>query len=80
MSDFPATVYVAMVADRHCDPEPYVFTTEAAAVAFARKWARDHARTPDDVEENQTPDGWLYYADHSTEGDCVWVTSKEIQT
>ena len=72
-----SAIYVAMVKDRHCDPEPYVFTTPEAAIEYARSEAHEYARTPEDVEE-ETIDGWLYYARYSCEGDSVWVVGKVL--
>ena len=72
-----STVYVAMICDRHADPEPYVFSSGAAAIEYARKKAHDGAHKPEDVEETPIP-GWLYYAAYSSEGDAVWVVEKEV--
>lgn len=71
-------VYVVMVDDRHDDPEPFVFTTAEAAIEYARQTAIDSATRPDDVEEEPAPDGWLYHARYSVEGDAVWVIEKEL--
>jgi len=71
------TIYVTMVADRHTDPEPYLFTTAAAAIAYAEAAAAENATDPDDIEEEPV-EGWLYYARYSVEGDSVWVLGKEI--
>jgi hypothetical protein len=73
----PATVYVAVIEDRHTGPEPYVFSSADLAVAYARRWAADFAHEPDDVEE-ELVDGRLYHANYSEEGDCVWVVEKRI--
>jgi hypothetical protein len=68
------TIYVVMVADRHADPVPYLFSTEAAAVEYAREAARDWL-----IEDDAGDDiGWLYYATHPTESDAVWVIAKEV--
>ena len=73
----PTTLYVAMIADRHTDPEPYLFETAEQAIAFAQAKAREGARTPDAVEESDI-DGWLYHASYSQEGDAVWVLTKTV--
>lgn len=73
----PLTVYVAMICDRHTDPEPYVFTTAEAAIDYARSCAVACAREPEDVEESAI-DGWLYHATYSEEGDSVWVIAKTL--
>lgn len=72
------TVYVAMIADRHADPEPYVFSTPEAAIAYARSQAAEFAHDPDDIDESHLPKGWLYHATYSVEGDSVWVIEKEL--
>jgi len=72
-----AAVYVVMIQDRHADPEPYVFSTAEAAIAYARQHALEYASSPDDVEEEPV-DGWLYHARYSGESDSVWVIEKEL--
>lgn len=70
-------VYVAMICDRHADPEPYVFSTPEAAIEYARSEAHEYAHSAEDVEESAI-DGWLYHATYSGEGDSVWVVEKEL--
>jgi hypothetical protein len=70
-------VYIAIVNDRHADPEARPFSTAEAAITYARAAARENARRPDDVEEHPI-DGWLYYARYSVEGDNVWVVAQEL--
>lgn len=71
-------IYVAMICDRHTDPEPEVFSTPEAAIEYARTQAQEGARYEDAFQEEETPDGWLYYAIYSMEGDSVWVIEKEL--
>ena len=71
-------VYVARVNDRHADPEPYVFTTPDAAIGFARSAALAYAHEAAYVEEGPPPEGWLYHATYSVEGDSVWVLAKAL--
>lgn len=71
-------IYVAMIADRHSDTEPELFAHREDAIRYAREWARDSAHYPGDFEEQETPDGWLYYATYSPESDSVWVLEKEL--
>jgi hypothetical protein len=71
------TIYVAMIADRHDDPEPYLFETADEAIAYARRTAQAFAHEPEDVEEASV-EGWLYYATYSVEGDSVWVLAKTV--
>lgn len=72
-------LYVAMIADRHADPEPYVFSTPEAAIEYARTKAHEYARDAADVEESNIPT-WLYHASYSPESDAVWVLEKELDT
>jgi hypothetical protein len=44
-------LYVAMIADRHSDTEPYVFSTPEAAIDYARAAATEYASMPSDVRE-----------------------------
>src|SRR4051812_49735657 len=43
-------VYVAMICDRHAEPEAFVFST-AEAIAYAQAQAYAFARSTSDVEE-----------------------------
>ena len=71
-------LYVAMICDRHADPEPFVFSTAEAAMAYARALAEEGAHNPADLDEPEVPDGWLYYATYSGEDDSVWVLEKTL--
>lgn len=70
-------VFVAMINDRHSNPEPYVFSTADAAIDFARDEALSRASRPGDFEERAIG-GWLYHATYSGEGDSVWVVEKNL--
>ncbi len=70
-------VYVAMIADRHADVEAHVFTSDRAAIAYAKQCVAAYARHPESVEEQEVA-GWLYYASYSPEGDAVWVVEREV--
>jgi hypothetical protein len=71
-------IFVAMICDRHADPEAFLFTAAEAAIQFARDTAHGYARSPEDVEESDIK-GWLYYATYSNESDSVWVLEKELE-
>jgi hypothetical protein len=71
-------LYIAMVNDRHIDPEPYVFSTAQDAIDFARRCARSYAYDPDEIEEHEPQGNWLYSATYSVEGDSVWVVEKTL--
>jgi hypothetical protein len=70
-------VYVAMIADRHADPEPEVFTTSEAAINYVERWAKAHARVPENIVEEEA-EGWLFCLEYSPEGDSVWVVEKHL--
>jgi hypothetical protein len=70
-------IYIAMICDRHTDPEAYPFSTAEAAILYARNEAEAYAYDADDIEEEQV-DGWLYHARYSGEGDSVWVVEKDL--
>jgi hypothetical protein len=70
----PTALYVVMVSDRHTDPEPHLFATEEAALAYARQAADGWL-----VELLGGHDGWLYYAEHPTESDSIWVIERTIE-
>jgi hypothetical protein len=72
------TIYLSMIKDRHTDPEAFPFSTAEKAIEFARAKAKEYALSPEDFEEHQTPQGWLYYATYSCESDSVWVLEKEL--
>ncbi len=72
-------VYVVMVCDRHTDPGAHVFTTPEKAIDYARAEVEELAHFPDAINERPSPpDGWLYLATYSDEGDSVWVLEKEL--
>ena len=71
MSDME--LYIVMVADRHTDDEAYPFSTLEAALAFARRTAEAWL-----VEDPEPPAGWLYFAEHKTETDSVWIVRKYV--
>lgn len=70
-------VYVAVIADRHADPEFKVFSTQLEAVEYARGNADAYAYRPEDVEE-RTIAGSVYYASYSPESDYVSVTACRV--
>lgn len=71
------TVYVALISDRHCDPEPEVFATAEAAIQYAKGCAV--AGSLDGTYEEREIQGWLFYATYSPESDSVRVQAKEVR-
>lgn len=70
-------IYVAMVADRHLDPAPYLFSDLDAALTFVKAEALKLARSENYIEE-VTTEGFLYMATCGEEGDYVWIVEREI--
>lgn len=70
-------IYIAVIADRHCDPDPVPFETAEAAIEFARdqilEMAGDRRITEEAVSDT------LFYARYGHEGDCVWVVERELR-
>jgi hypothetical protein len=81
-----ADIYIVLTEDRHADAEATPFADEASAVAFAEQQVNDCARhpesiTPEDRELNDAmkADGWIWYCNYSSEGDCVRVLRRELR-
>jgi hypothetical protein len=77
--DAAGAVFLAFVNDRHTDPDAEAFTTAEAAITYARTTAQTFNRHPEDYREHPPPDGWLFSATYSVEGDSVWVVEKELK-
>jgi hypothetical protein len=75
-------LYVAMISDRHSDPEPYVFSTPEAAIEYARDQARELSRhghvKEAELTNTMVREGWLFHAWYSGEGDDVWVVTRTL--
>lgn len=76
-------IYQVMVDDRHTDTEAIPFTTPEKALAFAKHLYETDYADPDydndeEIGELPPPDGWLYYARCSHEGDYIWVVEEEL--
>lgn len=72
-------VFVAILEDRHCDTEVYVFSVEAEAVEFAKEMAEEFSRG-DEIDEEMNAemvkDGWVYRGCYSCEGDSIHVVKR----
>jgi hypothetical protein len=71
------TVYVALISDRHSDPEPEVFASADAAIQYAKDCAAKYSL--DGTYEQTDIPGWLFYATYSPESDSVRVQAKEVR-
>jgi hypothetical protein len=79
-------VYVALINDRHADPEVQVFADESDAIDYAVDQIPGSADVIEDVDEKDAEltdemkrDGWLLYMPYSGEGDYVQVMKREIR-
>jgi hypothetical protein len=74
------SIFVVITDDRHVDPAPEVFTERDAAVEYAQSQAIALNHHPEYLDLlADPPEGWLYLATYSSEGDCVWVVEKELR-
>lgn len=67
-------IYTAVVVTTFKDPEALPFGTAAGALAAARRFAAQLGL----VEDEELPAGWLFYAQHRTAADAVWVVKKVL--
>lgn len=68
-------IYLVMVKDRHTDPEAHPFVQYLDAAAFAHEYLTGCGGW----QTMPTPEGWLFYAVYSGDGDCVWIVEKELK-
>ena len=65
-------LYIAMCVDRHTDPILRIFDTPDGAIGYAKKFALEHCRDKENLEEEEI-EGWIYYCQISEEGEYVRV-------
>jgi len=70
-------LYLVIVEDRHTDTTVHVFSEADKAISAARRLAKQYNHYPEDYAEHDygKREGWLFYADYSSEGDSVRVVS-----
>jgi hypothetical protein len=78
-------IFIAMVNDRHTEPEASLFSTYEKALAYAMAYLAEVNGQWNDGENGVDPDdktmdaealtatGWLFYERYSTEGDSIWI-------
>jgi hypothetical protein len=76
-------VWIVITEDRHADVEADPFSTEQAAVDYAREAAAENAGVHLEVTEAQISqrardDGWVLVLEYGSEGDCVRVVRREM--
>jgi hypothetical protein len=70
-------IYVVIIDDTHADTDVELHSTAEAAIDSAKAVAREGAGIyVDDIEE-ETIEGYLYYARYSPDSK-VWVVEKEL--
>jgi hypothetical protein len=72
-------IWIVLIEDRHADVEALPFSTEAAAMYAARKNAPDDAEH-EPLNDAMLKDGWVFYLPYGTEGDCVRVVKRAMDT
>lgn len=79
-------IFIVVQEDRHTDPDVQLFSTEEKAIAYAKSVMEENKDQAQFVDEDEMylPDealddgGLLFHGTYSTEGDCVWVSSREV--
>jgi len=74
-------VYIAIWKDRHTDTTAHPFSNQNMAIDWARMKAKKMAEAyPEDYEEHDygRDEGWVFYAEYSGEGDCIYVVESEM--
>lgn len=74
---FDMHLYVAVINDRHSDPDPRLFFDLSAAVAVARGYALECTPEPGVIDEEPV-DSHLYSVGWGGEGDCAWVVQRKV--
>ncbi len=80
MNPYENPIYIVVVNDRHVDTTVYPFFNKEKAIDAARKIAYEYCRYLESYQEHDFngEDGWVFYADYSTEGDHVIVIEAEM--
>lgn len=70
-------LYNVLWDDRHVGTTATPFKDLDEAKAWARAQAERCCTDSRDFKEGHV-DGWLYFVEYSTEGDCLWITEHDI--
>ncbi|MCK5609612.1 hypothetical protein KAR91_47495 [Candidatus Pacearchaeota archaeon] len=76
-------LYIAIWADRHTDITAHPFSEKGAAIGWARLKAKEYSQLAGDGSDYEEHDyglcnGWVFYANYSCEGDCIYVIETEL--
>jgi len=69
--------WIVIDEDRHAGVNALPFSTEAAAVEYARSLLPDDA-TEEPLLSQAMRDGWVLCLTHGAEGDCVRVVKRTV--
>lgn len=72
-------VYLVILEDRHTDVEVRVFADRQDAIDHAEQIVEDYDYDDDKPALGNPPDGWLFHAVLSCEGDSVRVEKAEVK-
>jgi hypothetical protein len=70
-------IYIVIINDRHEPPDAQPFTTQDAAVAYAKEYVVSETYGEREPEEKYYDD-YLYYCTYSPEGDYVAVVARQV--
>ena len=73
-------IYIAIWNDRHTSTTAHPFTDKKKAIEWAKSTAKDGAKELVDYQEHYygIDQGWVFYAEYSCEGDCIYVVETEL--
>ncbi len=73
-------IFIVIVEDRHTDTEAFVFENKDVAISEARAAAKEYSNQNEHYVEKDygRDDGWLFYAEYSSEGDNVRVVASVL--
>jgi len=69
-------VYTAIWKDGYSDTTAHVFSDPNIAIEWAIKTARKYDRFGEYKEADY--EGWLFHAQYSCEGDCIYVVESDL--
>jgi len=71
-------IYNVLIKDSHCDATATPFLDKEQALEWAKEQALECCRYKEDFKEVPI-NGWLYHAEYSCDGDCVWITEHDAK-
>ena len=73
-------IYIAIWEDHHADTTAHPFSDPQKAIDWARAKAKESCNYLGDYAEHDygEDEGWIFYADYSSESDRVYVVIAEM--